>query len=403
MLPRKFALGDSVRWEGLMRRPLLLPFLAILVALVGQPAAAQIGKAVRIPAGSPEDKALSSIAAAPTSAEKITLLDKFTADYGKGDMAVAAYEQYVNIYAGDKQYDKTFEYADKGLAADPDNYGIAYAAFRAAQEKGDVDHDFRYGLTLAGIVSRYKAQPAPAGEEAGAWALEQKETLAGVAEQMSYVSGTLYNAASGIKDPKQQTALLEPYSIAFADSPYAEPAQTLVADSYRRLRDYPKMTAFAERVLEKDPNNISMLLLLADDGSDRGVNLPEADTYAHKALDLLGTAQKPAGATDEQWAQRASIQKGIAWSSIGQVAIQKKSDAPALDAFQKAAPLLKNEPFLYSRNQYRMGFALLNLKRAPEAKVALTQAAAADTPYRQMAQQKLASLPGGTGAAKKKP
>jgi len=72
----------------------------------------------------------------------------------------------------------------------------------------------------------------------------------------------------------------------------------------------------------------------------------------------------------------------------------------ALDAFQKAAPLVKGEPFSYARNQYRMGFALLNLKRMPEARAALTQAASVDTPYKQMAQQKLSSLAAG-GAAKK--
>jgi tetratricopeptide (TPR) repeat protein len=404
MLPRKTALGIGALGGELMRCTLLLPFIFFCASLmIPQIANGQMGKAVRIPSGSPEDKALRAIAAAPTNAEKLALLDKFSADFGKSDMEIVADEQYVAIYAGDKQYDKAFEYADKGLAADPDNYGIAYAAFRAAQDKGDVEREFRYGLALPAILARYKERPAPGDEDAQSWAAKKKDTLAQVAEEMNYVPGALLNAASKLQDPKRQTALLEPYSIAFADSPYAQPAQTLVADSYRRLRDYAKMTSFAQRVLEKDPNNISMLLLLADDGSDRGVNLSQADAYAHKALDLIPAAQKPDGVTDEQWAQRISEQKGIAWSAIGQAAIQKKNDAAALDAFQKAAPLLKGQPFLYARNQYRMGFALLNLKRTDEARTALSQAASADTPYRPLAQEKLNSLAaGGTKPAKKK-
>jgi len=384
-----------------MRRN-LLPCLIVVCAVLAapRPACGQMGKMVVIPAGSAEDHALAAIAAAPTNAEKLALLDKFMAEFGKGDMAIVADEQYVSIYAADKQYDKAFEFADKGLAADPDNYGIAYAAFRAAQEKGDVEHEFRYGLPLAGIVARYKQQPAPEGEDPRAWEEKKKETLASVADGMNYVSSSLFNAARGLQDAKLQATLLERYSIAFADSPYAEGAQTLVADSYRRLRDYEKMTSFAQQVLAKDPNNIAMLLLLADDGSERSVNLTQADDYAHKALDLIAKAQKPAGVTDEQWTQRMSIQQGIAWSSIGQVAIQKKNDAAALDAFQKAAPLLKAEPFLYARNQYRMGFALLNLKRTPEARTAFTQAASVDTPYRPLAQEKLNSL--AAAPAKKK-
>jgi tetratricopeptide (TPR) repeat protein len=387
-----------------MRR-ILLPWLLVVsaVLLSPQPARGQIGKMVVIPAGSAEDHALAAIAAAPTNAEKLALLDKFAAEFGKGDMAIVADEQYVAIYAADKQYDKAFEFADKGLAADPDNYGIAYGAFRAAQEKADVEHEFRYGLALAGIVARYKKQPAPEGEDPRAWEEKKKDTLANVAEGMNYVSSSLFNAARGLQDAKLQATLLERYALAFADSPYAEGAQTLVADSYRRLREYAKMTSFAQQVLEKDPNNIAMLLLLADDGSERSVNLTQADEYAHKALDLISKAQKPAGVTDEQWTHRVTIQQGIAWSSIGQVAIQKKDDAGALDAFQKAAPLLKPEPFLYARNQYRMGFALLNLKRTPEARTAFTQAASLDTPYRPLAQEKLDSLAAPAKKKKKTP
>ena len=387
-----------------MRQSLSLT-LAVLCVLLAMPRAAraQIGKAVHIAAGSPEDQLVLAINATPTSAEKIALLDKYMADHGKDEMAIVAIEQYVGIYSADKNYDKAFQYGDQGLAADSDNYGIAYMVFRAAQEKGDVEHEFRYGEALAGIVARYKAQAAPQGEDADSWAAHKKQTLAEIAEGMNYVSATLFNTARGAQDPKVQVALLERYAIAYSDSPYAEPAQTLVADSYRRLRDYAKMTSFAQQVLEKDPDNISMLVLLADDGSDRGVKLAEADQYAHRALELLGKAQKPAGMADDQWQQRVALQEGLAWSSIGQVAIEMKKDAAALAAFQKAAPLVKGEPFSYARNQYRMGFALLNLKRTAEARTALTQAASLDTPYKKLAQEKLNSLPPGPPARKKTP
>jgi len=384
-----------------MRR-IFVAIVASMCAVVCVPPAArcQIGSAVHVPAGSPEDHALTAISAAKTNEEKLGLLDKFIKDFGKGPMAVAAYEQYVAIYTAEKQYEKAFEAADQALAADPDCYNTVYAAFQAAQEKGDVEHEFRYGLAMAGMVSRYKAKPAPAGEDAAGWDAQKKEALAGTAAAMNYVSGTLFNAARGITDVKRQSELLESYSIAFADSPYAEQAQTLVADSYRRMRDYTKMTAFAQQVLEKDPENVGMLLLLADDGSDRGVNLKAADGYARKALDAISKEQKPAGASDEQWAQRIAVQQGVAWTSIGQVAIQGKQETTALEAFEKAGPLLKSQPFLYARNQYRLGFALLNLKREAEAKTALEQAASLDTPYKALAQEKLQSL--GAAPAKRK-
>ena len=51
-------------------------------------ASAQIGKSVAVAAGTPEDKDLAAIYAAPDGPDKIALLDKFMADHGTGDLAL---------------------------------------------------------------------------------------------------------------------------------------------------------------------------------------------------------------------------------------------------------------------------------------------------------------------------
>jgi tetratricopeptide (TPR) repeat protein len=94
------------------------------------------------------------------------------------------------------------------------------------------------------------------------------------------------------------------------------------------------------------------------------------------------------------------LQKGLALSALGQVNIQKKNNAQAVDNLRTAAPLLKSDDGGYARNQYRLGFALLNLKRMPEAKAAFTDAASVNSPYKALAQEKLKSLP---ATAAKKP
>jgi len=66
---------------------------------------------------------------------------------------------------------------------------------------------------------------------------------------------------------------------------------------------------------------------------------------------------------DEQWAQQKGLQKGLALSSLGQVNIEKKDNTQAVENLKAAAPLLKPDDGSYARNQYRLGFALLNLKR----------------------------------------
>jgi len=63
-----------------------------------------------------------------------------------------------------------------------------------------------------------------------------------------------------------------------------------------------------------------------------------------------------------------------------------------VENFKTASPLLKPDAGSYARNQYRLAFALLNLKKIPDAKAALTDAASVNSPYKQPALDKLKAL-----------
>ena len=366
-----------------------LAFLAALAA----PAEAQIGKRIIVRSGSPEDKALSEISATSEPAQKRALLEKFLADYGQGDMAVLAYELYIAQYQAEKNYDKVLEYGEKLLAVDPENLAAAVSMFRAAQEKGDVQKLFALGERSASILVQYKTKPAPEGISAADWELHKSTALAEARDNINYLEYTLFMAGYQTRNPAARAALLERFAAAFPDSAYTLNAQALVAAAYQQAQNYPKMLDSAGKVLARDPENLSMLLLLADYFSERGEQLDKAEGYAKKSLDLLAGARKPEGLTDEQWQKQAALQKGLAWTALGQVYIQRRRDTQALEAFRTAAPLLKSDPVTYARNQYRMGFALINLKRLAEARVALTEAASFDSPYRALAQEKLQTLP----------
>jgi tetratricopeptide (TPR) repeat protein len=146
-----------------------------------------------------------------------------------------------------------------------------------------------------------------------------------------------------------------------------------------------------------------MLLLLSDYYCDKTDQLAKAETYAKKSVSLLDAAPKPEGLADEQWAQQKSLQKGLALSSLGQVNIEKKENAQAVENLRAAAPLLKPDDGSYARNQYRLGFALLNLKKTAEAKEAFTQAASVNSPYKALAQEKLKAGAGAAQARRKTP
>lgn len=372
-----------------MRRT--IPALIALLMLAAS-AEAQIGRRISIRAGTPEDKALAEITAASDPAKKLELLDRFLADFGQGDMALVAYEAYIAHYACAKNYEKVFEYGDKALALDPDSFNTAFSLVRAAQEKSDTAKLFTYGERISGILQRYKASPPPEGEDAANWDRKKAMAINENQDNINFVQYALVAAAGQTADPATRAKYLESYLAAFPDSPYAANAESSLAFAYQQAQNTAKMIEVAQKALTHDANNLGMLLLLSDFWSERGEQLGKAEEYARKALGVLAQTPKPVNLTDEQWAQQKSLQQGLANSALGQIHIRAGRNAQAADAFRAAAPLLKSDAYSYARNQYRLGFALINLKRMPEARTAFTEAASVESPYKGPAQEKLKSF-----------
>jgi tetratricopeptide (TPR) repeat protein len=355
--------------------------------------AQQIGKFVPVQAGSDADHAISEINAATDTAQKLALIGKFAEGAGKeGDYPILANGLYVDYYLAQKNYDKAFEYGDKLFALDQDNFQNAMNMIRAASEKGDADRLISYGEKAQGILQRYKNAPAPAGSSAEVWTQQKAQTLEANKDGIAYIQNAVFSGVYQTKDAGKRAALLVRFAQIFGDSPYASQALGVAATAYQQAQNAPKMLEVANGLLAKDPNNLGMLLLLSDYYGEKGEQLDKAEAYAKKALSVLDAAKRPDEMTDDQWMTQSGLQKGLALSSLGQINIQKKDNAQAVTNFRAAAPLLKPDDGSYARNQYRLGFALLNLKRNPEAKDAFTQAASVNSPYKGPAQEKLKAM-----------
>ncbi|HEY2117629.1 MAG TPA: tetratricopeptide repeat protein [Candidatus Acidoferrum sp.] len=375
-----------------MFRPRILPGLLFLLAFFAPACQAQLGKNVLIPAGSEADRQLKAINDATDPTQKLALMNEFAQANPEGDFAIVADEQLVNYYIGAKQYDKAFEYGDKLFAVDPNNFSNAVNMVRAANEKGDAERLYKYGEKAADIIQRYQAAPPPEGVSAEVWQDQRKQKLEGIKDDRNYIESSLINAAYQQKDPTKKAEYLKRFAKIFPDSPNAEQALSMAAFSYQAAQNRTQMLQVANSTLDKYPNNIGMLILLADDYSEKSEQLDKAEGYAKKAISLCDSAKKPEGVSDVDWQKQITLQKGLALSALGQVNIEKKDNLTAVKSFVAAAPLLKSNAATYARNQYRLGFAYLNLKKLPEAKQALAEAASLDTPYKGPAEQKLKDL-----------
>jgi tetratricopeptide (TPR) repeat protein len=378
-------------------------FLASLL-VVATTAQAQIGKNVLVVANTPEDKALGEIYNAPDGPGKIALLDKFMADYGKGDLELLGDQLYVNTYLAQKNYGKVLEYGQKALALDPDNFSTAVNMVHAADEMGDTSKLFDAGEQVAAILARYKVAPAPAGTSERSWGSIKAENIASSAQDIKYVEYALFDAAYKTANPAAKAALMERYATTFPDSTDTANARETAAFAYQQAQQYPKMLETAQKVLAGDPDNATMMVLLADYWSEKGqaAQLDKAGEYAQKALDLLGQAKKPEGVSDDQWKQQITLRKGLAYSSLGQVFANSGKNTEAVNAFKQANPLLKSNATSYGRNLYRLGFTLAKMKQIPEARTVLTEAVSIDSPYKALAQQTLDKIGGAVAAGTRK-
>ena len=361
----------------------------------------QIGKYVPVSAGSDADRAMSEINSASDPAQKLALIDKFAAGPGQGDMAMVADELYVNYYLAQKQYDKAFEYGDKIFAIDPGNFQNAMNMIRAASEKGDVEKLLAYGERTQSILTAYKSSPAPSGVAADTWEQQKAHTIESNQDNIRYVQQAVYNGAYQTPEPAKRADELLHFAKIFPDSDYTLTALGVAASSYQQAQNAPKMLEVANALLAKDPKNLGMLLLVSDYYGEKGEQLDKAEAYAQKAASLADSAPRPENVAEDQWQQQVALQKGLALSTLGQVNMQKKNNPQAIQNFQAAAPLLKSNDTAYARNEYRMGFAFINLKKFPEAKAAFTEAASVNSPYKQPAMDKIKTLPASPATRRK--
>jgi len=384
-----------------MRRFMVCAALGVtLVMVAAGSATAQIGKSVSVAAGTPEDKALTDIYAATDGPDKIALLDKFMADYGKGDLELLGDQLYVQSYLAQKNYAKVYEYGDKVLALDPDSFSTAVLMVHAAEEQGDSAKLFAVCQKVADIIKRYKSAPPPEGTSAETWNAQREMFLKTVEGDVGYVQYALLNAAYKTTDAAARAALLEGYAATFPDSTYTVSAREQTAIAYQQAQNSPKMLAAAQSLLASNPDDISMLILLADTWCNDTAHLDKAATYAQHALDLLAQAKKPDNVDDAQWQKQVALQKGLAYSSLGEVNVNKNRNPQAIDAFKQAAPLLKSDTFSYAQNQYRLGFTLAKMQRIPEARVVLTEVIGLNSPYKSRAMDTLNKIGGPVTAGK---
>lgn len=370
-----------------MKRTIAMILLALLVTTM---AWGQIGKSIVVRAGSPEDHLLLQITAEPDFEKRLQLLGQFVEQFGSSDVVLLGYELYQSTYLGLQDYDHSMEYGEKLVSADPENAGAHANLVRAAAEKGDSDKVATYGERLGQLFQRVRAMAPPPPWSEADWTNRREEWLGAQKSDYEFVEYTLFRTAVGEKDAMRKINYLDRFAAAFPNSAYLSQLPVQYAFAYQQKGDMAKMEEYADKMLASDPNNLAILLLVADSISERGGDLAKATNYAKKVLALMQEGgHRPEGMTDEQWAEQRKVSEGLAHSSLGQTYIRQNRTQAGIAELRAASPLLKSDTFSYVRNLYRLGFMYARLNQLDQARTILTEAVSIPGPYQALSQELL--------------
>jgi len=377
--------------------------LAVTVMLVC--ATAVIGAAQKKPfeinTQTPEGALLADAGRTDDEAKKTALLEEFIQKYPKHDGVPFAGTQLQAIYLKNGSFDKVIQVADTILAVDPAVPLAAYNALQAAEQKKDYAAIQTWALKTADAAKKQLAMPKPGDDsQAEQWTKDQ-DYAKQVIVRCEY---SLFHAAVETQDPQAKANLGEALLNLNPDSQYA--AQTLPHYLYGLMQtgQAAKATAVAEKILEKDPSNDSMMVLVADN-SLSAKDPQKASAFAAKAIETLKAKTAPQEGDPAAWQKAHDAELGRAYFIAGSAANESKKYADADKSFRAALPLLQGNNEMLAPAYFFLGFVnheMAKAQKLPASRTLLADAkkftaacAAIAGPYQETCKKNLAGMQAG--------
>ena len=188
---------------------------------------------------------------------------------------------------------------------------------------------------MAGVMlgSAQTSQPAQSGQTAPA---EKKKNYK---DQQEY---TLYDSATKEADANKKLALLNTWKEKYPDSDFKMERTQLFLTTYQQLGQPAKMIDAAKEMLAINPKEITALYWITFLAPTLPNTSADALDTAEKAANGLLVAEKPANVKDEDWTKAKSQTDAAAYTTLGWIAMQRKTNDVAEQNFKKALAINPN-------------------------------------------------------------
>ena len=367
----------------------LFSFVSLFtVSFFTPPLSAQIDTIV-IPAGTPEDNDLNSIANEHDAQKKVSMYENFLQKYASDKPAVAyANWQLSQYYQSTGDLQKALECGDRAVAESPHNLDILTSQVTIAQQLKDNGRIFNYSIQGGEAFNSIEKQPRPADvtdEQFASTIASQKDANKNTYD---FFEGAAFNAIAGENDAKIRMDYIDKFTITFPKSKMDEQLTSYAMLSLSQLQDKTRLISYADKALAANPNNLPALLLLANnyvDSSEPGA-LAKAVSYAQKAI-VAAKADDPAADKTQK------ISAGVAHSVMGRAYAKQSKTLPSVGELKSATALLKgNDEQQYAVAAYYLGWDYAKLNKLTEARAVLNEAAGIPGPVQQPVKELLTKV-----------
>jgi len=339
---------------------------------------------IAIPAGSPEDKELSAIAAESDAQKRIASYEEFIKKYADNKPALAYGEWQLSIQylsAGDTA--KALEYGDKALELYPNCLDIIVSQAGVAQAMKDNSKIVDYAVRGAAVFHSIATQPKPADLSDAEWANRVAEDQSSSKAGYDFLESAAYSAIAGEQDPGKRMTEIEKFTPAFPKSQFELQVSQLALYSLQQLNQPQRAEIYGEKALAANPDSVPTLLMLANIYAEDPKQMAKAVTYCNKAISLTSGANAD---------KNQKLSAGVAHSTLGYVDLKQDKLAAAVPELKTAVSLLQDDPQAQQAALFRLGWAYAKRNDKADAVAALQKAVAIDGPYQAPAKDMLAKV-----------
>jgi tetratricopeptide (TPR) repeat protein len=344
--------------------------VAVLFVSASLAAFAQLDR-ITIPAGTPEDKALQTIANETDAQKKLAFYENFVEQFSSNPMAVAYGNwQISQSYQSAGDLEKALSSGDKALAARPKDLDVLASQTNIAQQLKDnakvIDYATRGGKAYNDALRATK----PAGMSDAVFASRMEDSKESNKSAYQFLETAAFNAIADEKDSKERMNFIERFTPAFPASRFEEQITQYAMFTLSQLNDSARLFAYGEKALAANPDSLPTMLLLANAyvEDSRPGSVGKAVTYAQKVI-VLAKADAP----DADKSRKLSA--GVAHSTLGYAYAKEDKTAAAIPELKAAADLLRGQDDVsYATALYRLGWAYGKTNKVAEARAVLEEA-----------------------------